>query len=68
MDNNVNTSNRHSVGKDSKKPVKRRRRSPYSFLPLRWSRGSFLKWLWRTHAWLGLWGAALGIPLQSQEV
>ena len=37
------------------------RRSPYSFLPTGWSRGAFLKWLRRTHAWLGLWGATLGI-------
>lgn len=61
MNNIRNSRHIHSVGEDSKKPIKRRRRSPYSFLPLRWSRGSFLKWLRRTHAWLGLWGAALGI-------
>ena len=24
-------------------------------------RGTFLKWLRRTHAWIGLWGAALGL-------
>ena len=50
-----------SVEKAGKKTEKQRRRSPYSFLPLSWSRGAFLKWLRRTHAWLGLWGAALGI-------
>ncbi len=45
-----------------KKPKKQdKRRSPYAFLPARWSRGAFLKWLRRTHAWLGLWGATLGI-------
>ena len=33
----------------------------YLFLPKRWARGAFLKWLRRTHAWLGLWGAALGL-------
>lgn len=33
----------------------------YLFLPRRLSRGSFLKWLRRTHGWLGLWGAALGL-------
>ncbi|QSA96931.1 PepSY-associated TM helix domain-containing protein [Methylococcus sp. EFPC2] len=33
----------------------------YLFLPRRLARGSFLKWLRRTHAWLGLWGAALGL-------
>ncbi|MCQ8105441.1 PepSY-associated TM helix domain-containing protein [Methylomonas sp. SURF-2] len=33
----------------------------YLFLPRRLSRGAFLKWLRRTHAWLGLWGAALGL-------
>ena len=43
------------------KKMKQRRRSPYAFLPLAWSGGAFLKWLRRTHAWLGLWGATLGI-------
>lgn len=33
----------------------------YLFLPRSLSRGAFLKWLRRTHAWLGLWGAALGL-------
>lgn len=33
----------------------------YLFLPRSLSRGTFLKWLRRTHAWLGLWGAALGL-------
>lgn len=33
----------------------------YLFLPKSLSRGAFLKWLRRTHAWLGLWGAALGL-------
>jgi len=33
----------------------------YLFLPKKLSRGSFLKWLRRTHAWIGLWGAALGL-------
>jgi hypothetical protein len=32
-----------------------------AFLPARLSRGAFLKWLRRTHAWFGLWGALLGI-------
>ena len=31
------------------------------FLPDRLRRGTFLKWLKRVHAWLGLWGAALGL-------
>lgn len=47
--------------KAAKKWNKQRRRSPYAFLPPAWSRGAFLKWLRRTHAWLGLWGATLGI-------
>jgi hypothetical protein len=34
--------------------------SGYLFLPKRWARGSFLKWLRRTHGWIGLWGASLG--------
>ena len=33
----------------------------YLFLPKKLSRGAFLKWLRRTHAWFGLWGAALGL-------
>lgn len=33
----------------------------YLFLPRRLARGTFLKWLRRTHAWIGLWGAALGL-------
>lgn len=33
----------------------------YLFLPKQLSRGGFLKWLRRTHAWLGLWGATLGL-------
>ena len=44
-----------------KQRTQSRRRSPYSLLPTAWSRGAFLKWLRRTHAWLGLWGATLGI-------
>jgi uncharacterized protein len=31
------------------------------FLPAALRNGTFLKWLKRTHAWLGLWGAALGL-------
>ncbi|HEX8958101.1 MAG TPA: hypothetical protein VF798_17640, partial [Burkholderiaceae bacterium] len=31
------------------------------FLPPVLRNGTFLKWLKRTHAWLGLWGAALGL-------
>ncbi|QPK61501.1 PepSY-associated TM helix domain-containing protein [Methylomonas sp. LL1] len=33
----------------------------YLFLPKSLARGTFLKWLRRTHAWFGLWGAALGL-------
>ena len=56
-----NATDSTSVEKTVKKSEKQRRRSPYAFLPLSWSRGAFLKWLRRTHAWLGLWGATLGI-------
>lgn len=31
------------------------------FVPGRWHRPALLKWLRRTHAWLGLWGAVLGL-------
>lgn len=33
----------------------------YLFLPQRVTRSGFLKWLRRTHAWFGLWGATLGL-------
>ena len=47
--------------KTKKQRTGNKRCSPYSFLPTAWSRGAFLKWLRRTHAWLGLWGATLGM-------
>ena len=55
--------NLHSTteSNSSKRKKHDKRRSPYTFLPTGWSRGAFLKWLRRTHAWLGLWGATLGI-------
>jgi hypothetical protein len=31
----------------------------YSFMPAAWQRKEVLKWLKRTHAWLGFWGALL---------
>lgn len=33
----------------------------YLFLPKSLARGTFLKWLRRTHAWFGLWGATMGL-------
>ncbi|MGR9087199.1 MAG: PepSY-associated TM helix domain-containing protein [Gammaproteobacteria bacterium] len=36
-------------------------RGGYLFLPKRWARGHFLKWLRRAHGWIGLWGASLGL-------
>lgn len=41
--------------------TRRKTNGGYLFLPRALSRGAFLKWLRRTHAWLGLWGAALGL-------
>lgn len=35
------------------------------FLPRRWHRPVVIKWLRRTHAWLGLWGAVLGLLFGS---
>lgn len=32
---------------------------PLLFVPVRWQRVAFLKWLKRVHAWTGLWGAML---------
>lgn len=31
------------------------------FVPQRWHRPALLRWLRRTHAWLGVWGAVLGL-------
>lgn len=42
-------------------PPRQKTGGGYLFLPHNLARGSFLKWLRRTHAWLGLWGAALGL-------
>ncbi|MGH7966303.1 MAG: PepSY-associated TM helix domain-containing protein [Candidatus Binatia bacterium] len=36
-------------------------RGGFLFLPRRLTRNGFLKWLRRTHAWFGLWGAAFGL-------
>lgn len=33
----------------------------YLFLPKTWRKSRFLVWLRRTHAWMGLWGAILGL-------
>lgn len=33
----------------------------YLFIPKRWRKSRFLVWLRRTHAWMGLWGAILGL-------
>lgn len=38
------------------------------FLPKRWPRGFFLKWLRRTHAWIGLWGAVLAVLFGSSGI
>jgi len=42
-------------------PPRNKTSGGYLFLPRNLARGNFLKWLRRTHAWLGLWGAALGL-------
>ena len=62
MQDNTSSDSKKTIEPNSSKQRKQdRRRSPYTFLPTGWSRGAFLKWLRRTHAWLGLWGATLGI-------
>jgi len=45
----------------SRSVVGNKRATGYLFLPAALARGNFLKWLRRTHAWLGLWGAVLGL-------
>lgn len=38
-----------------------KRDTGYLFIPKAWRKSAFLVWLRRTHAWLGLWGAILGL-------
>ena len=53
---------RHMVAFNNSDVAPRRKTGGgYLFLPKRWARGSFLQWLRRTHGWIGLWGAALGL-------
>jgi hypothetical protein len=40
----------------------------HPFLPRRWSSASVLKWLKRTHAWTGFWGALLFLMLGTSGV
>jgi hypothetical protein len=40
----------------------------HPFLPRRWSSAAFLKWLKRTHAWAGFWGALLFLMLGTSGV
>ncbi|WON72816.1 PepSY-associated TM helix domain-containing protein [Nitrosospira sp. Is2] len=40
----------------------------YLFLPLSMKRGRFLVWLRRTHAWVGLWGAVLGLVFGASGI
>lgn len=42
-------------------PQKPKRDTGYLFLPTAWRKARFLVWLRRTHAWMGLWGAILGL-------
>lgn len=42
-------------------PARQPRGGGHLFLPARWHRPAVLKWLRRTHAWLGMWGAVLGL-------
>src|SRR5687768_9383958 len=50
----------HSAGQAARRPVVTEPRG-YLFLSQGMKRGRFLVWLRRTHAWMGLWGAALGL-------
>lgn len=40
---------------------KKKRDTGYLFIPKTWRKSRFLVWLRRTHAWMGLWGALLGL-------
>ena len=46
----------------------RRKSGGHLFMPQRWHRPVVLKWLKRTHAWLGLWGAVLGLLFGSTGI
>jgi hypothetical protein len=52
-----------ATNKETKTPARQREqpKGGFLFLPRRLTRSGFLKWLRRTHAWFGLWGAALGL-------
>lgn len=45
----------------SSRPLNVARATGYLFLPRSWRRSSVLTWLRRTHAWLGVWGAIMGL-------
>lgn len=45
----------------AKRPRSHPQATGYLFLPSRLRRAKFLVWLRRSHAWLGLWGAALAL-------
>ena len=53
---------------DSARARARPEATGYLFLPSRLRRVKFLKWLRRTHAWLGLWGAALALLFGSTGI
>lgn len=44
------------------------RQTGYLFLPRSWRRSSVLTWLRRTHAWLGIWGAVMGLLFGSTGI
>lgn len=46
------------VGAGPQRPAKG---GGHLFVPQRWHRPPLLRWLRRTHAWLGMWGAVLGL-------
>ena len=46
-----------------------KKRPYYLFLPRKWSRGEFLKWLRRVHGWLGcgIMPTAWGLPVKRDD-
>lgn len=42
-------------------PEQQKRDTGYLFLPKTWRKARFLVWLRRIHAWMGFWGAMLGL-------
>lgn len=57
----------HALGQNGN-PLPAAEPRGYLFLPHSMKRGRFLVWLRRTHAWIGLWGAVLGLVFGASGI